>query len=652
MCGLTGFWTPPGHFRDEKARAVVTAMAEVIRYRGPDGSGVWTDPEIGIALGHRRLSILDLSQAGAQPMVSASGRYVVIYNGEIYNHLQMRAELQTTGRAPDWRGHSDTETLLASFEAYGVAETLKRAFGMCAIALWDRAERALFLARDRIGEKPIYWGRSGNTLLFGSELKCFASFPGFAPAVDERAADLFLRLSYIPAPLSIFAGVRKLPPGHFVRIASLSDEATPKPYWTLDETIADARREEMTADFESTVDQVGETLREVVTSQMISDVPLGAFLSGGIDSSLVTALMVEASQHRVKTFSIGFDDPRFDESEHAKAVATYLGTDHHALTVTDRDALNLIPSLPDIYDEPFADSSQLPTTLLCRMARQELTVCLSGDGGDEMFAGYNRHVSGPGVWRRLDHMPLFARYAVARTALGLEGLLGRAPAVRDAAERRGLPTSLLDKMSRFANAIGPARSFEDFYGRLVSTGGLLSGQAGPELPPDDGVLPPDWLRERVMRWDILTYLPDDIMVKVDRAAMHASLETRSPFLDVRTIAAAWRVSREHRTSHYGGKSILKGLLYRRVPREILDRPKKGFTIPLNRWLDGELQDWADGLVRAYAKRHAGDARENRVLLLWDAHRTGRRRNGEAIWNVAMLESWLERWADSVDPKLP
>lgn len=650
MCGLTGFWASPGHFTDEKARTVVSSMAASIRHRGPDAGGMWTDPETGIALGHRRLSILDLSPAGAQPMTSASGRYVVVYNGEIYNHLQIRAELESAGLAPAWRGHSDTETLLAGFEAYGVAETLKRAFGMWALALWDRTERALFLARDRIGEKPLYWGRSGGTLLFGSELKCFARFPGFSPAVDERAVDLFLRLSYVPAPLSIFAGVRKLLPGHFVRIASLSDEAVPTPYWTLDETIDDARRAELAADFDGTADYIDTVLSEVIASQMISDVPLGAFLSGGIDSSLVTALMVETSPNRVKTFSIGFDDPRFDESEHAKAVACHLGTDHRAVTVTEHDALDLIPALPDIYDEPFADSSQLPTTLLCRMARQELTVCLSGDGGDEMFAGYNRHVSGPGVWRRLNHVPLFARKAAAQTAVGLEGLLGNAPAIRDAAERRGLPTSVLDKMSRFANAVGPARSFEDFYQRLVSTGGPLSAHSGPNLPHNDDILPADWLREKAMRWDALTYLPDDIMVKVDRAAMYASLETRAPFLDVRAVAAAWRVPREHRTGRYGGKSILKELLFRRVPREIVDRPKRGFTIPFNRWLDGELQDWADNLVRAYARRCAGNAREQQVLETWDAHRIGRKRNGEAIWNIAMLEGWLKRWTDNVEPE--
>ena len=635
MCGIAGFWLPTGRLGDAEAEAALIAMTNAISHRGPDGEGSWHEPDSGIALGHRRLSIIDLSPAGAQPMTSFSGRFVVIYNGEIYNHTALRRELEAAGVAIRWRGHSDTETLLAGIEAWGLEETLRRAFGMFAFALWDRYARVLTLARDRIGEKPLYYGQSDGMLLFGSELKALEAFPGLELSPDPRAADAFLRLSYVPAPLSIYQGVSKLMPGTFARFTSPSIRPEFVPYWSLDKVIDETSPMRSGGGcFDDSVVCLDSVLAEVIDEQMVADVPLGAFLSGGVDSSLITALMQERGRRRVRSFSIAFDDPRFNEGEHAAAVARHLGTDHTELVVTEADARDLIPSLPAIYDEPFADPSQLPTALLCRLVRQDLTVALSGDGGDEIFGGYNRHLSGPNLWRKVSRLPRPLRRGFFGAVGWAEGGLARSNSARRVARFLGLPLTAVDRMGRFADSLGNSVDFENFHAHLVATGGELSAPSAADLPstPAGSQLTP---AEEMMRWDTLTYLADDIMVKVDRAAMAASLETRAPLLDPRVIRAAWGMAADHRLGSLGGKSPLRALLYRRVPRTLVDRPKQGFAVPLDSWLRGVLRDWGADLLADGAEIPGAD----QAAKLWSDHQQGRRNLGSALWNWLMLAEW-------------
>lgn len=636
MCGIAGFWVPAGRLDGAACRAALAAMTDAIAHRGPDLADGWHEAETGVSLGHRRLSIVDLSPAGAQPMVSASGRLVIVYNGEIYNHAVLRRELEDAGRAAAWRSHSDTETLLAAIETWGVEKTLRRAFGMFALALWDREARTLTLARDRLGEKPLYYAQPGGTLLFGSELKALRAFPGFAPGLDAQAMDAFLRLSCIPAPRTIYAGVAKLMPGTMARFDAPGAAPEISRYWSLDAVIADtAPSRAAPASFEASVDALDAVLTEVVDGQMMADVPLGAFLSGGIDSSLITALMQERSARPVRTFSIGFDDPRFNEGAHAAAVARHLGTEHTELTVTERDALDLIPALPAIYDEPFADSSQLPTALLCRLTRQSgLTVALSGDGGDEMFGGYNRHLSGPKLWRRASRLHAPLRRSLFGAVGRADGLFAHSDRARRVARQLGLPVTAIDRMGRFADSLGNSADFVGFHARLIATGGELSAPTSADLPPapaDAGLTP----AEEMMRWDALTYLSDDILVKVDRAAMAASLETRAPFLDARVVRTAWAMPEGHRIGPLGGKSPLRALLYRRVPRELIDRPKQGFAIPLDRWLRGSLRDWGDDLIASGASLPGAQA----AAGLWSDHQARRRNLGTPLWNWLMLAEW-------------
>lgn len=613
-------------------------MTDTIAHRGPDATGAWLNGETGIALGHRRLSIVELSSAGAQPMTSDSGRLVIVYNGEIYNHFALRNDLEAAGAAPAWRGQSDTETLLAAIEAWGLEETLRRAYGMFALALWDRSAHSLTLARDRLGEKPLYFAQTRGTLLFGSELKVLRAFPGFAPGLDPEAIDSFLRLSYIPAPRAIYHGVAKLMPGTIAHFATPGTAPKVVNYWSLDGVIAETASERAApGGFEVSVAAIETVLAEVVESQMVAEVPLGAFLSGGIDSSLITALMQERSVRPVRTFSIGFDDERFNESKHAAAVADHLGTEHTELMVTEDDAVALIPALPTIYDEPFADSSQLPTALLCRLTQQHgLSVALSGDGGDEMFGGYNRHISGPRLWRGVSHIPAPLRRSLFGAVGSAEKVFACSETARQASRWLGLPMTAIDRMGRFADSLGNSIDFEGFHARLIATGSELSAAGLADLP-----LAPTGLKltlaEQMMRWDSLTYLPDDIMVKVDRAAMAASLETRAPFLDARVVRAAWALPEGHRIGPLGGKSPLRKLLYRRVPRELIDRPKQGFAIPLDQWLRGSLRDWGEDLITSGTDLPGARA----AALLWSDHQAGRRNLGSALWNWLMLAQWYD-----------
>jgi asparagine synthase (glutamine-hydrolysing) len=653
MCGIAGLWWAGGQ-RQETAEAVAAAMAARLHHRGPDARGVWADGAAGIALGHARLSILDLSPAGAQPMASASGRHVIVFNGEIYNHLELRRELEAAGAAPAWRGHSDTETLLAAFEHWGVEPALERANGMFALGLWDRRARSLTLARDRMGEKPLYWGRAGGALVFASELKALRAVPGFEAEIEPASLAAYLRLSYVPEPHAIYRGVQKVEPGATLRLTGAGDGEAARHYWSLAETIAEARPLDGTPT--ALADRVEACLAEVVASQMLSDVPLGCFLSGGIDSSLTAALMTKAARGPVRTYAIGFEDARFNEAPHARRVAAHLGTEHTEFTVTEAEALGLVDDLPQIYDEPFADPSQIPTVLLSRLTRQHVTVALSGDGGDEVFGGYNRYVLGPRLlgWGR--RLPGPMRRVAGRSVAALQRMgTSERSWLRPAARSLGLPVTTVDKLSRFGRAFADAGDVEALYRGLVSTNdaaaSLMAAPAAEAAswslgPVGRPLAPAEWM----MAADTLTYLPGDILVKVDRAAMSASLETRAPFLDRRVVELAWRLLLPARVDGGTGKRILRDILHRHVPREIMERPKQGFAVPLDRWLRGPLKSWAGDLLAPVALRTAGLLDADAVGRLWAAHQSGRDNAGQALWSVLMLQGWVAAGASvAVDP---
>jgi asparagine synthase (glutamine-hydrolysing) len=640
MCGLAGFWA--GGRESGPLAAIATAMADAIAHRGPDDAGTWVDAEAGIALAHRRLSILDLSSAGHQPMASARGRWVVVYNGEIYNHLQLRRELGV-GEGT-WRGHSDTETLLRCLEAWGPDATLRRCIGMFAFAAWDKLEGELWLARDRAGEKPLYYGSQAETFLFGSELKALAAHPDFKGEIDRGALALMVRHNYVPSPHSIYGGIMKLPQGSYVRVRH-GRPSQPVRYWSLSDIAASAANDPFRGSDAEAVEALESQLSAAVGRQMISDVPLGALLSGGIDSTLVVALMQAQSRIPVRTFTIGFGDEAYDEAAHARAVAAHIGTEHNELRLDPKDVLDIVPLIPDIYDEPFADSSQLPTFLVARMARSSVKVALSGDGGDEFFGGYNRYFLGPTAWRRVSWMPHPMRRALGAVLAGV-------PAAVANRALSGLPIVLPgDKLNKLGQRLGQVRSLDDMYASLVSEWNetpcfVLGADGLPEtLLQQRGSWPsPGDPASRLMAMDALTYLPDDILVKVDRAAMAVSLETRAPFLDRDVMEFAWRLPVGMKIRNGRGKWILRELLDRHVPRTLVDRPKMGFGIPLDQWLRGPLRDWAESLLDE--KRLAGEGffDPKPIRKAWRRHQEGAP-YGYRLWSILMFQAWLAARGD-------
>lgn len=647
MCGIAGIWWR-GKRREAELRNAAIRMADAIRHRGPDAGGSWVDEEAGIALGHRRLSILDLSPAGAQPMMSPSGRYVLAFNGEIYNHLELRTRLAAEGQASRSRGHSDTETLLASIDVWGLAPTLERANGMFALALWDRSTRRLTLARDRLGEKPLYYGWCGGAFAFGSELKALMAFPGFDNGLDQSAIAAFLRYSYVPDPASIFCDVFKLPAGCTLSLDHAGARPAPVPYWSLEEVARKGSSARLQDGYESLVEQVKTCLSDVVRSQMLSDVPLGCFLSGGIDSSLIAALMQKIADQPVRTFSIGFEDARFNEAPHARRIAEHLGTRHTEFIVTEADALAVIRDLPGIYDEPFSDSSQIPTVLLSRLTRQHVTVALSGDGADEIFGGYNRYTLVPQLWRLVARVPAPGRRALGRVIGAMQAIGVREHSwLRSAARQLRLPVTTADKLSRIGSALERADDVASLYREIVSTcpepSALLAHPCCEMKAPLDGA--PGtllWDAEWMMAQDAVTYLPGDILVKVDRAAMSASLETRAPFLDRRVVELAWQLPLSAKIKGGVGKRILRDILDRHVPRQLMERPKQGFAIPLDRWLRGELREWAGDMLSKEALARTGVFNGKSVTRLWEGHQKGRDNAGAQLWSALMLQMWLAR----------
>lgn len=619
-------------------------MTAALALRGPDDEGLWQDPDLHLLLGHRRLSIIDLSTAGHQPMESASGRFIICYNGEIYNFRELTIELEALG--VHFRGRSDTEVMLAAFEKWGVNQALQKLNGMFAFILWDRETGQIHFIRDRLGKKPLYIGWAGKTLVFGSELKALRAHPDFKADVNRAALTLYMRYSCVPAPHCIYNHVWQLPAGcrmtlTLTTLQAGSDLAKAiESYWYHPRVVEEARRQQKHISDAQALDEFEKHLTEAVRLRMISDVPLGAFLSGGIDSSAVVAVMQKLSGRPVKTFSIGFDEAGFDEAVFAKKVAAHLGTDHHELYLKPQDALDVIPRLPEIYDEPFADVSQIPTYMVSAFARKHVTVALSGDGGDEMLGGYVRHSVVPDMWKRVGWMPLFARRAIG----------GGIRAVR--AERW---SKLVPQQPQFGERIYkvaellPLNGPEAVYCHLVSQfddpAAFVTGGSEPDIPLLDPAWQPKGLSfaERMMYGDALSYLPNDVLTKVDRATMACALESRAPLLDATLFAFAWTLPHKMKIRDGKGKWLLRALLQQYLPGHLFDRPKQGFTVPVGEWLRGPLKDWAEDLLDEKRLREDSFLNTQMVRQIWDDHQNGKGRHAHQLWTVLMFQSWLEKW---------
>ena len=671
MCGITGIWgrAPDG---GQGLAATIQSMTGSLHHRGPDGAGVWMDEPAGLALGHSRLAIIDISSAGHQPMLSAGGSLVIVFNGEIYNHQELRSALEAEGAVSVWVGHSDTETLLAAIDHWGVEKTLQLCVGMFAFALWNRATRTLVLARDRFGEKPLYYGWVGHgprrVLVFGSELKSLTAYPGFDSSICRGALAQYFRFMYVPAPRSIYRGIYKLEPGCLLEVVGAPPELAPEVplrpgevhgsmkvwrWWSLAATV-EAGSKQPLKDEKEALALLEEQLAEAVRLQSLADVPLGAFLSGGVDSSTIVALMQRQSIQPVKTFTIGFEEAGFDEAPHALSVARHLGTEHQEMLVTAQMSQDVITKLPQIYDEPFADSSQIPTYLVSQAARQHVTVSLSGDAADEFFGGYNRYFWSTRIWNKFAWLPMPIRQAIGKIAMSVPvanwDSLGSP--LKMASSIDGVPR-LGEKIHKMGERLQTVRNVNDLYYSLVSEWqapvGLVLGEGGGLLVEPDSLLDdplPMCGLEKAPLWmmyqDAMTYLPDDILCKVDRAAMASSLETRVPFLDHRLVELAWRLPLDMKIRGNVGKWALREVLYKYVPRELIERPKAGFAIPIGQWLRGPLRDWAEELLAENKLRAEGYLEPQRIRKAWGEHLNGKHDHTHKLWAVLMFQAWLQQ----------
>ena len=653
MCGFAGFIDLKFQTSAEELRSLTVAMNDCLVHRGPDDSGTWVDAEVGIGLGHRRLSIIDLSQEGHQPMHSSCARYVIVFNGEIYNYQEIRQELEKAGTALLWRGHSDTEVMLAAIVQWGLEGALGRFNGMFALALWDRQEQVLHLARDRIGEKPLYYGWIGNVFLFGLELKALCAHPEWQGEINRNSLALLMRYNYVPAPYSIYKNIFKLSPGTVLSlplaIADRIHAHSAYPYWSAREVAEQGVANPFAGTTQDAISELERLLADAVSLRMEADVPVGALLSGGIDSSIVVALMQAEASQPVKTFTIGFREENYDEAQQAKLVARHLGTDHTELYVTPQEAMAVIPKLPTLYDEPFSDSSQIPTFLVSSLARQQVTVGLSGDGGDELFGGYSRHSLVPFVWEKIGLTPRLLRQAVAVALKTISpvrwdaifGLIG--PLLSGSTNQR-LPGDKLHKLAK----ILPADSLEDMYHLSISH------WVNSKVVRNEGAEPVTVLTDRT-QWadlpdfshqmlflDMLSSLPDDILVKVDRASMGVSLECRIPLLDHRIVEFAWRLPLSMRISDGQGKWLLRQVLYKYVPKVLVERPKMGFGVPIDSWLRGPLRDWAESLLNESRLRQESFFNPTPIRKKWKEHLSGKRNWQHDLWDVLMFQAWREK----------
>jgi len=657
MCGFAGFLETSGARYPSGMEGVAREMNDTLRHRGPDDSGTWCDEAAGFVVGHRRLSIVELSALGHQPMQSACGRFVVAYNGEVYNFREIRGALEKAGYS--FRGGSDTEVLLAAISAWGLEEALRRFVGMFAFALWDRQERTLSLCRDRFGEKPLYYGWSGSTFLFGSELKALRAHPAWRGEYDTGAVSLFLRFCYVPAPYSIYRGIRKLPPGTYLTLHG-ADPATPlepRPYWSAREVVERGMGEPFRGTPAEAAEELDVLLRASVRQQMVADVPLGAFLSGGIDSSAIVALMQAQSTRAVKTFSIGFHESSFNEAVHAAAVARHLGTEHCDLYVSAAEAMEVIPRLPALYDEPFADSSQIPTFLVSRLARGSVTVSLSGDGGDELFGGYVRHQLGPRIWNGIRRLPTGVRRSAGEALAAIPGgvwaaLDGGARHLGPRMRQRNSGEKVL-KLAAVLKAGNPDAIYRSLVAAWSDPRQAVRGVEPPATLID---LPSEWpaltdFASRMMYLDAMTYLPDDILVKVDRAAMGVSLETRVPFLDHRVFEFVWRLPPEYKIRGGVSKWLLRQVLYRYVPPALVERPKAGFAVPVGEWMRGPLREWAEGLLDPRGLEEGGVFDPGPIRRYWREHLAGTADRTLKLWPILIFQAWERETKEADLPRV-
>jgi asparagine synthase (glutamine-hydrolysing) len=641
MCGIAGIWD---RRHNSAVAAVAEAMTETLRHRGPDAGAVFADAGASLALGHRRLSIIELSPAGAQPMISSCGRFVISYNGEVYNAAELRPELEAAGRR--FRGHCDTEVILEGAAVWGVETTIRRLIGMFAIALWDRNERVLYLIRDRLGIKPLYWADFGDRILFGSELKALRADTSWTPTLDRDSLAAYLRFAYVPAPHTIYRAVKKLPPGSVLTVRERGALEIAS-YWSLAEAARAGQSARLDVSEQEAVAQFDALLRDAVGRRMVSDVPLGAFLSGGIDSSTVVALMQAQSPRPVRSFSIGFRERGFDEAPYAAEVARHLGTDHTELYISPDHALSVIPNLANIYDEPFADSSQIPTFLVSEMTRRHVTVALSGDGGDELFGGYTRYFHGRTLWRLLKALPQPARNLAA---VGMHAVSPSAWDTLGAVMPLSLrPAQFGAKMQKLARVLAgepePGSIYRHIVSRWADPENILVDGSEPDGPLDDrcvNELVPDFI-ERMQYLDTVTYLPDDILTKVDRASMAVSLEARVPLLDHRVVAFSWMLPRAMKAADGVGKRMLRRVLNRYVPRDLIERPKMGFAVPLKDWLRGPLRPWADALLDERRLVAEGIFHPEPITRRWREHLAGSHDWHDPLWAVLMFQAWKDRW---------
>ncbi|OYY17346.1 MAG: asparagine synthase (glutamine-hydrolyzing) [Burkholderiales bacterium 35-55-47] len=650
MCGISGFLSENA-MSDDIVIGILKSMNDSIRHRGPDASGVWCDTKAGIGLGHTRLSIIDLTNAGSQPMHSATGRYTIVFNGELYNHLEIRAQLNQSSLSPEWRGNSDTETLCAGFEAWGIKEMLCRTIGMFAIGIWDRQSQNLTLVRDRLGEKPLYYGWQGvgssRFFLFGSELSALNAHPAFGDEIDRDALRNYFQQMAVPGNQTIYHGIYKLQPGSLLTVSLRSPKPEIQAYWSASDTALRGLLNPFQGTLLEATNSLEILLKDSVCKQMVADAPLGAFLSGGVDSSTVVALMQAQSSSPIRTFTIGFSDPKFNEAHHAKAVADHLGTKHTQLYLSEKEVINVVSSLPKIYSEPFADSSQIPTFIVSALAQQDVKVSLSGDGADELFCGYGRYATTERIWRQISRLPITFRRKVQRLThlIPVEAInsLGGLPFLPHNFAKLG------DRLEKLGTLLD-SQSISDLYQKLNSNWLnpeelVIGTNKSLDSIFDQMKITSDFSAiEILMLSDLLKYLPDDILTKVDRASMSIGLETRAPFLDHRLVELAWSLPMKYKLHPEGNKLtnkwILKEVLYRYVPKEIIERPKMGFGVPIASWLRGPLRDWAEDLLSEDRLKRDGYLHAAPIRKRWSEHLSGRRNWQNSLWSVLMFQAWL------------